>query len=117
MVLSYAKPTVGFVTSVCLHSLWLFYVSAVRKSLSLKELVESRDEERARAELAARHREGTNSFHLKKMMELAFTGALLLFAAAAVATSFTAQCFLLAWQPNLMISDSNLSMRLFYHLS
>lgn len=55
---------------------------AVRKHLSFKELVESWDEERARAELAARHREGTDSFHLKKTMELAFTGALLLFAAA-----------------------------------
>ena len=41
---------------------------------------------KARAELAARHREGRDSFHLKKMMELAFTGALLLLAAAAVAT-------------------------------
>lgn len=55
---------------------------AVRTGLSFKELVESRDEERTLAELAARHREGTDSFHLKKMMELAFTGALLLFAAA-----------------------------------
>lgn len=121
LVLSYALPIVGFVTLVCLHSLWLFYASAkplaVRKGLSLKELVESRDEEIARAELAVRHREGTDSFHLKKMMELAYRGALLLFAAAAVATGFIAQCFLLAWQPNLMNSDSNLSIRFFfYHL-
>lgn len=73
-------------TSVCLPSVCLFYVlavpAAVKEGLSFKELVESRDEERARAELAACHREGTDSFHLKKMMELAFTGALLLFAAA-----------------------------------
>lgn len=59
---------------------------AVRKRLCFKELVESRDEEKVGVELAACHREGRDSFHLKKMMELAFTGALLLFAAAAVAT-------------------------------
>lgn len=67
-------------------SIHLFYdlamPAAVWKGLSSQELVESRDEERARAELAACHREGTNSFHLKKMMELVFTGALLLFTAA-----------------------------------
>lgn len=55
---------------------------AVRKRLSFKELVESRDEEKVGVELAVCHREGRDSFHLKKMMELAFTGALLLFAAA-----------------------------------
>ncbi|TNN47577.1 hypothetical protein EYF80_042219 [Liparis tanakae] len=57
-------------------------VQTVRKCLSFKEPVESGDEERARPEPAARHREGTDSFHLRKRMELAFTGALLLFAAA-----------------------------------
>lgn len=56
-------------------------------AFSFKELVETRNDERARAELVARHREGTNSFHFpQKMMEQAFTGSLLLFAAAAVAT-------------------------------
>ncbi len=111
------RPQLVFVTSICLYSICLFYVLAmpvaVRTGLSFKELVESRDEERALAELAARHREGTDSFHLKKMMELAFTGALLLFCCCCgndTATSLTAQGSLLAWQPNFMNPDMNLSI-------
>jgi len=61
---------------------WVFFglavSAAVFRGLSFKK---SREEERAWAELAACHREGTDSFHLK-MMELVFTGARTLFAAA-----------------------------------
>lgn len=75
-----------------------------------------RDEEIAGAELAARHREGTDSFHLKKMMELAFTGALLLFAAAVATTQQQVSLPrpLSTWLLNFMNPNSNLSVTFFY---
>lgn len=51
-----------------------------------EKLVESREEEKAWTKLAVPHREGTDSFHLKKMMKLVFTETL---------TSL----LLLLWQP------------------
>lgn len=54
---------------------------------------------------AGLHREGTDSFHLKKRMKLAFTGALLLLAAAKATrqqqVSLPRGC-LLVWQPDFM---------------
>lgn len=54
---------------------------------------------------AGLHREGMDSFHLKKRMKLAFTGALLLLAAAKATrqqqVSLPRGC-LLVWQPDFM---------------
>lgn len=111
----YETTTVGFMSSICLHSIWHSYVLAmpvaVRKGLSFKELVESRDEERAGAELAARHREGTDSFHLKDGTGLHRSSAALCCCCGNdTATSLTAQGSLLAWQQNFRNPDSNLSI-------